>query len=49
MGFNLATTPPDPLDVARRRIESIRAQLAHTGERLTAADVADPRVTRAID
>ena len=49
MGFNLASPPPDPLDVARRRIEAIRAQLAHTSARLTAADVADPRVTRAID
>jgi hypothetical protein len=48
MGFNLASPPPDPLDVARRRIEAIRSQLAHTSARLTSADVADPRVTRAI-
>ena len=48
MGFNVASPPHDPLDVARRRIEAIRAQLAHTSARLTAADVADPRVTRAI-
>ena len=49
MGFTYANPPQPALDVARRRIESIRAQLAHTSERLTAADVADPRVTRAID
>ncbi len=49
MGFDIASPPPDPLDVARRRIEAIRSQLAHTSARLAAADVADPRVTRAID
>lgn len=42
MGFTYAPPPEGtaPLDVARRRIENIRAQLAHTSERLTAADVA---------
>jgi hypothetical protein len=49
MGFTYASPPQPALDVARRRIEEIRAQLAHTSERLTSADVADPRVTRAID
>ena len=48
MGFTYASPPQPALDVARRRIEEIRAQLAHTSERLTSADVADPRVTRAI-
>ena len=49
MGFTYANPPQPALDVARRRIEDIRAQLAHTSARLTSADVADPRVARAID
>ena len=43
------TKDPPALRAARARIEAIRSQLAHTSARLTAADVADPRVTRAID
>lgn len=48
MGFDLAATPPPPLDVARRRIDDIRDQLTHTASRLTATEAADPRVMRAI-
>ena len=42
------TKDPPALRAARARIEAIRSQLAHTSARLTAADVADPRVARAI-
>ena len=43
------TKDPPALRAARARVEAIRSQLAHTSARLTAADVADPRVTRALD